>query len=108
MPRPETPSSSVPQVPTEAGRTIVDDAREAQQQGRSIFTCQVVVSVTTAAGVAFRAKSAGKVERWDISMLVGAVEALGWRLEHLDHVWYPSNVNSAGTGLTTVMGVTEV
>ena len=46
------------------------------------------------------------IDRWDLAPLIESIEALGWRLEHLEHVWAQTEHNAALGKAAHIRGVT--
>ncbi|MCZ2810223.1 hypothetical protein O2W15_02125 [Modestobacter sp. VKM Ac-2979] len=93
-------------VPEAEVRAIVEAAIRARDSGRRIFTCSVTVEFTTGSGLGMGGKRSTQVRRWDPAVMIEEVEALGWRLEHLDHVWEQTEHNNALGGAAMIRGLT--
>jgi hypothetical protein len=94
------------EVPADEGRPIWEAAARAREDGRKIFTCEVTVSFTTGSGMGLGGKKTTTVKRWDPAYLVESIEALGWRLDRLDHVWQQTEHNTA-LNLAMIRGLTS-
>jgi len=66
----------------------------------------VTVSFTTGSGMGLGGKKTTTVKRWDPAYLVESIEALGWRLDRLDHVWQQTEHNTA-LNLAMIRGLTS-
>src|SRR4051794_36156492 len=96
----------IEEVPSREGEPIWRAAGAAKALGRRIFTCSVTVGHTEASGFGPGGKRSTTVKRWDPALLIESIEALGWRLEHMDHVWAQTNQNaSLGTGSADIGGL---
>lgn len=92
-------------VPDEDGRPLWEAARDAYADGRTVFTCAVTVSEATGSGVGSGRKGTRLLD-WSVAELVESIEALGWRLEHIDHVWVQTEHNTA-LGASLLRGITR-
>lgn len=93
-------------VPLEEGQPILAAAAWAQDAGRRIFTCAVTVGFSTGSGLGLGGKKTTRMQRWDPATLIEAIEGLGWRLEHLDHVWEQTEHNASIGGAAIIRGLT--
>lgn len=100
----ETSAPEGDSVPQSEVQPIHEAALRAREAGRRIFTCSVIVAVTTGSGLGLGGKKTTRAERWDPSLLIEAVEALGWNLERLDHVWQQTEHNAALGGAAVIRG----
>ncbi|HWK92619.1 MAG TPA: hypothetical protein VNR17_10215 [Luteimicrobium sp.] len=95
------------QVPLDEGTTIVNEARLAHEAGWSVFTTTVVVGFTSGSGLGIGGKRTTRSERWEPAQLIAAVEALGWHLANLDHVWVQTEQNNALGPAAQIRGLVE-
>jgi hypothetical protein len=93
------------EVPAEEARDIIEEATRARAAGRRIFTCAVTVGFSSGSGVGFGGKKTTRMDRWDPAAVIENVESLGWRLEHLNHVWEQTEHNTAA-GMAVIRGLT--
>ena len=93
-------------VPNEEGQPIWEAAVRARDANRRIFTCAVTVAFTTGSGIGLGGKKSTRVQRWDPSSLIESIESLGWRLQHLDHVWEQTEHNAAIGPAAMIRGLT--
>jgi len=100
------PSKHVP-VPVDEGTTILTEARAAHEAGWPIFTTTVVVGFTSGSGLGIGGKKTTRTDRWEPAQLIAAVEASGWRLDHLDHVWIQTEQNNALGAAALIRGLIE-
>ncbi|GAA1649716.1 hypothetical protein [Georgenia ruanii] len=100
-------SPSIEPVPESEGQPVYQAAVDAKQRGARIFTCAVIVAYTEGGGLGLGAKRTTTLKRWDPSALLDAIEALGWRLEHLDHVWAQTAANASIGNNAIVKGLTH-
>jgi hypothetical protein len=93
-------------IPIEEGQPIYEAALRARDAGRRIFTCAVTVAFSAGSGLNMGGKKTTKLQRWDASALIEAIEDLGWRLEHMDHVWLQTEQGDSIGGATKIKGLT--
>ncbi|MGY1985447.1 hypothetical protein ACI792_04415 [Blastococcus sp. SYSU DS0669] len=92
-------------VPQDEALPILEAATRARDGGRRIFTCAVTVGFSTGSGVGLGGKKTTRVQRWDPAALIEGIESLGWRLEHMDHVWEQTEHNTA-LNMAVIRGLT--
>ncbi|MBD3777720.1 hypothetical protein KQI48_00680 [Cellulomonas hominis] len=97
-----------PELDRAIGAELYDAARRAYSDGRSVWSCVITVAVF-GEGPRWFDRPGHTQARTSTDELVNAVEGLGWRLEHVDHVYVPAHVSAAGTtgADTTVSGHTD-
>ena len=93
-------------VPVEEGRPIWEAAVRARDAGRRVFTCAVTVAYTSGSGLGLGGKKTTDIRNWDPATLIESIESLGWRLEHVDHVWQQTEHNAA-LGKVVIKGLTR-
>ena len=97
-------------MPTEEGLPLYEAARAAHAAGRSLHTCSVVIATTIGSqGLSLRGgKRGARGQQWDPAPLIEAIEAVGWRLDQLDHTWHQTEHNGALTGgaVALIAGIT--
>jgi len=93
-------------VPVEEGRPIWEAAQQAVQSGRKLFTCSTLAAVTSGSAIGMGGRKTTGIDRWDLAPLIESIEALGWRLEHLEHVWAQTEHNAALGKAAHIRGVT--
>lgn len=76
------------------------------QSGRSLFTCSTLAAVTSGSGLGAGGRKTTGIDRWDLGPLIESIEALGWRLEHLEHVWAQTEHNASIGNAAHIRGVT--
>lgn len=69
---------------TKVATPVYELAVQSHREGWSVFTCSVQVGLCSTA-VLVRSTSS------DLGPLIHAIEAIGWRLDRLDHVPIPQN-----------------
>ena len=62
----------------------------------------MTVEFSTGSGLGLGGKKTTRADRWDPAAVIESVEALGWRLEHLDHVWEQTEHNAALGGAAVI------
>ena len=108
MPKSQDREALRPAVPTQEGVPLHEAAKSAHAQGRSIYTCSVVVATTVGSrGMSVRGgKSGTRGQQWDPAQLIEAIETLGWRLEQIDHTWHQTEHNAVLGANALVAGIT--
>lgn len=105
--QPGTTGSIGEAIPPEEGQPIYDAARQAVAAGRTIFTCAVPVGFTSGSGITLGGgKKTTHLKAWDSAPLIEAIEALGWRLESLNHVWAQTEQGATAVGGSKIKGLT--
>ncbi len=94
-------------VPESEGKPIFEAAQQAKQPNRRVFSCSAVVSFTTGSGLGLGGKRTSRIEQWDPSALIEAIESAGWRPEYLTHVWEQTEHNASVGGAAVIRGLTR-
>jgi hypothetical protein len=94
----------------EVGKPLYEAARHAYEKGSRLWTCMIVVASYLGAPVKIHNRATATV-RVSPDDLLNAIEGLGWRLEHLDHVYVQTtttaNAGFAGMAIAGVSGQVE-
>ncbi len=100
-------NSSAEPVPEAEGKPVYEAAQRAKQANRRVFSCSVVVSFTTGSGLGMGGKKTSRIDQWDPSALIEAIEGVGWRLEYLTHVWEQTEHNASLGSAAVIRGLTR-
>lgn len=91
----------------EQALAVLDDARDRMDAGAPLFFCALVVSEVQ--GHLLTSKARPKPRQFGPAAVLAAVESLGWRLEHVDHVWVQTAAaTNAGLGGIGGMGFSGI
>src|SRR3954466_12853210 len=93
-------------VPAEEGRPIWEAAEQARQGGAHRFGASTLAAVTSGSALGMGGRKTTGIDRWDLGPLIESIEALGWRLDHLEHVWAQTEHNAALGKAAHIRGVT--
>jgi hypothetical protein len=93
------------ELPPEVGKPLYDAAARAHAERRPVWSC--VVTVADFVGAPIKATHRPtSTDRVSTDELLAAVESLGWRLEHVNHVYVQTTTSTnAGFAGVSVAGV---
>lgn len=94
----------------EVGKPLFDAASDAFAEGRSLWTCVVIVASFTGAMIKMT-NAPSTTDRVSTDELLNAIEKVGWRLEHVNHVYVQTttatNPGARGMSMSGVGGHIE-
>ena len=94
----------------EIGKPLHESARVAYEKGSRLWTCVITVAAYYGAPIKFHNRPTQTV-RVSTDDLLNAIEGLGWRLEHISHVYVQTttgtNSGFAGISVAGVSGHLE-
>lgn len=110
MGKQEKISVAIAPLDPELGKPLFESAREAYERNKRLWTCMIIVASYYGAPVKIHNRATTTI-RVSPDELLNAVEGLGWRLEHLSHVYVQTttgtNSGFAGVSVAGVSGHVE-
>lgn len=99
----QTLSPTVVEVPSEVGKPLWQAARAARAADAPIFTCSITLHEVRNSSMKLSTKPQKSTE-YSPDRLLAAIEALGWTLNFVDHVWVPAASYQAGSASLNTTG----